>query len=339
MSACSSNETKQTEKSAEQLEGERYDESLAEKLSAFKPLSAPSGNGASDPKVKLGLYLYHDKRLSKNQTISCNSCHNLATFGVDNLPTSPGDSKKNGERNSPTVLNAALHSAQFWDGRAKDVEEQAGMPILNPVEMEIPNEKFLIDRLKKVGLYQDLFKQAFPEEKDPITYTNLRKAIGAFERQLITPSRFDEYLNGKKDALTVAEKKGLMSFVTLGCPTCHNGPLLGGNSFQRFGAFGEYWKLTGSKKPDVGRKAITKNDADEFVFKVPSLRNVTKTAPYFHDGSVAKLEDAIKIMAQLQLNRPIQDDEAKNIATFLNSLTADVPAEYKTAPKELNSNP
>ncbi|HAN76926.1 MAG TPA: cytochrome-c peroxidase, partial [Bacteroidales bacterium] len=178
----------------------------------------------SEAKVKLGKILYFDKRLSKDETQSCNTCHNLATYGVDNLATSKGDNGGFGTRNSPTTFNAALHAFQFWDGRMKDVEEQAGGPILNPVEMAIPNEKFLVDRISKIPMYQELFKAAYPNDAKPIVYKNIQNAIGHFERTLITPTRFDNFLNGDMAALTAEEKKGLETFNKAGCIACHNGP-------------------------------------------------------------------------------------------------------------------
>ncbi len=330
------------ENDLEMREHKRYDAILFEKSKGvFTALNAgaPSeSNVVTEEKSKLGYYLYHDKRLSKNATQSCNTCHNLSTFGVDREATSAGDLGERGGRNSPTVFNAALHTTQFWDGRAADVEQQAGMPILNPVEMNIPSEAFLVDRLKEIPLYQDLFKTAFPGESDPITYKNLRMAIAAFERTLLTPSRFDRYLRGDSMALNITEKKGMLTFIETGCTSCHNGPLLGGNSFQKFGVFHDYMPLTGSKNTDEGRFAVTKNEADKHVFKVPSLRNIGETYPYFHDGSVAKLEDAVKIMGKTQLDLELSDNEIMKITAFLKSLTGELsdPA-VKTAPKEFTS--
>ncbi len=293
-------------------------------------------NPVTRPKVMLGKMLYFDNRLSKDQTQSCNTCHDLATYGVDHKPTSPGDLGEDGDRNSPTVLNAALHSSQFWDGRAKDVEEQAGLPILNPEEMNIPSEAFLVKRLSGVKMYQNMFATAFPESKNPITYENLRKAIAAFERTLLTPSKFDDYLDGNTSALNAKEKKGLETFINTGCITCHTGSLLGGNMFQKFGLFGDYWKLTKSKEIDLGRMEETKNEVDKYMFKVPSLRNVVKTWPYFHDGSVEELHDAVKIIAKLELNKDLSDQEINEIITFLNTLTGEVPEEVKKAPHEMS---
>ncbi len=304
----------------------------------FKPLSASADNPENTltpEKIKLGKVLYFDKRLSFDGTQSCNTCHNLATFGVDNLATSPGDAGKNGDRNSPTSFNAALHFAQFWDGRAKDVEEQAGMPILNPVEMAMPSEAFLMKRLADIDLYKKLFASAFPDEKAPITYKNLSKAIGAFERTLLTPSKWDSYLGGQADALSLDEKKGLQTFINVGCTSCHGGELLGGNMFQKFGVHHDYWEYTKSVKVDEGRFAVTKNEADKYMFKVPSLRNVTKTAPYFHDGSVAELPAAIKIIAKVNLNKDLTDAEINSIAAFLETLTGELPEETTQEPLEL----
>ncbi len=328
--ASCSDSNQEEKKNTAANESQRYDEVLADKLNVFQALE-PTDTLNPDL-VKLGHSLYFDNQLSRKQTMGCNTCHNLSTFGVDNQPTSKGEEGKFGDRNSPTTLNAAIHTAQFWDGRAATVEEQAGMPILNPVEMNIPNEKFLIDRLKKSEHYQKLFKAAFPNEKDPITYANLKKAIGAFERKLITPSRFDDYLKGNKNALSVEEKKGLLTFITTGCTSCHNGVGVGGNMFQKFAVYGNYWDYTKSTKTDSGKVKITKLAGDRFVFKVPSLRNIEKTHPYFHDGSVNNLEEAVKIMAKAQLNKDLLDEEIKDIVTFLKALTADIPSEYKTPP-------
>lgn len=326
---------------ADATQHSQYDEALKNKKLAYfqsLPDKAPNpDNPTSAAKVKLGHILYYDVRLSKNNTISCNSCHNLSKYGVDNLPFSPGDDGTLGGRNSPTTLNAALHTQQFWDGRAKDVEEQAGMPILNPVEMAIPSQDFLVKRLAEIPMYQDLFKQAFPGEASPLTYKNLQNAIAAFERELLTPSRFDQYLKGDSRALTIQEKKGMLSFINIGCINCHTGALIGGNQFQKFGAYVPYWELTGSKNIDKGLFDITKNEMDMYIFKVPSLRNVAETGPYFHDGSVKDLEQAVRIMGKAQLKYEMSDAEAQNIVAFLKSLSGEVPAFAKEVPKELAS--
>lgn len=331
----------QNRSAAEFAEHMRMDGQVAEKAKKiFKPLRTVAENPENpitEQKVKLGKVLYFDKRLSKEGNISCNSCHNLRTGGVDGLPTSEGDDGGFGDRNSPTVLNAAFHTTQFWDGRAKDVEEQAGMPVLNPVEMAIPNEAFLIDRLKGIDLYKNMFAEAFPGESAPINYTNLRKAIAAFERTLVTPSRFDDYLNGDSHALTIPEKEGLKAFLDAGCITCHNGEMVGGNSFQKFGQFKDYWHYTGSEKIDEGLYALSKNEAEKYMFKVPSLRNIHETGPYFHDGSVSDLKEAVSIMAEINLRKKLTDDEVNHIATFLKSLSGELPEGVADEPKELAS--
>jgi cytochrome c peroxidase len=296
----------------------------------FAPLPSEADNPdnpVTQAKIDLGKKLYYDTQLSKDGNISCNSCHDLATFGVDNDPTSEGDDGSVGDRNSPTVLNAALHQTQFWDGRAEDVEEQAGMPILNPVEMAIPSEEFLVDRLAATDDYPPLFAEAFPDDTEPLVYANIGRALGAFERTLLTPSRFDTYLAGDRGALTDQEKAGMSNFIQLGCTTCHNGVNVGAYSFQKFGLFGDYWEHTGSEKIDEGRAAVTQNEADRYVFRVASLRNVAETAPYFHDGSVDTLEEAIRVMVKIQLAMELRDEEVESLAAFLRSLSGQVPVE------------
>ncbi|MEZ5038034.1 MAG: cytochrome-c peroxidase [Chitinophagales bacterium] len=304
--------------------------------SIFKPIT---GNADDEGKrnlsldmVELGKTLYYDTKLSPKGNNSCNSCHNLNTFGVDNLLFSPGDEGKLGGRNSPTTLNAAFHSIQFWDGRAKDVEEQAGGPILNPVEMNMPNEKTVIDRLSKVDYYKDLFKKAFPNDANPISYKNIQTAIGAFERTLVTPSAFDKYLADDHNALDAQQKKGLDLFIKTGCISCHSGVAMGGNSLQKFGVFADYRTFTKSNSTDKGMADLNKNEASTDFFKVPSLRNIEHTYPYFHDGSVKDLNTAIQIMAKAQLNKELNTEEVGDIAAFLKTLTGEVSEYAKTPP-------
>lgn len=283
----------------------------------FEPLPAAIiDKEKSAALIKLGKKLYLEPRLSINDQISCNSCHRLDNFGVDSQATSPGHEGKRGGRNSPTTMNAALHIAQFWDGRAKDVEEQALGPILNPIEMGMPSENAVVNKLKKIDEYKALFAEAFKNEKDPIQYKNIGKAIGAFERTLLTPSRFDDFLNGDENALNDSEKRGLQKFVHMGCATCHNGVALGGNSYKKIGLVKPY------ETKDMGRFEITGLEIDKQVFKVPSLRNITKTAPYFHDGSVATLDEAIEEMAEHQLGREVGPGFISDVKAFLGSLTS-----------------
>lgn len=326
------NLTETTTKTAKDTVINKYAELQASAKSIFGILPKEAineNNPITNEKVVLGKMLYFDKRLSKDNTQSCNTCHNLDTYGVDNSPTSKGNNGGFGGRNSPTTLNAALHTTQFWDGREPDVEAQAGGPILNPVEMEMPSEEAVIKRISNIKEYTDLFAKAFPEEKDPITYNNLKKAIGVFERKLITPSKFDNFIAGDINALTNEEKDGLQTFIDAGCAACHSGNVLGGQMFQKFGIFDDYWKYTHSEKVDMGKFDLTKKEGDKYVFKVPSLRNIEKTYPYFHDGSVTDLKEAVKIMAKTESNKDLTDTELDKIVLFLKTLTADVKEEYK----------
>ena len=301
----------------------------ARQIFGVLPDTAENPDNITTPeKIELGKALYFDKRLSKDNTQSCNTCHDLNTFGVDNKSFSEGNDGGLGARNSPTTLNAALHIAQFWDGREPDVEAQAGGPILNPVEMAMPSEQAVVERLSGIDEYVRLFSKAFPEEPS-ITYDNLKKAIGAFERKLITPSKFDDYIAGNDDALNKKEKIGLQTFINSGCITCHSGNLLGGNLYQKFGLFGNYWEYTKSKKIDNGKFDVTENENDRYFFKVPSLRNIEKTAPYFHDGSVQELNEAIRIIAKVQVNKDLTVKEIDEIIDFFKTLTGEVPAELK----------
>jgi cytochrome c peroxidase len=299
-------------------------------LAVFAPLPDVMAAGAqplTEEKIQLGRMLYFETRLSKNQQISCNSCHVLSAYGVDNEPVSDGHKGQRGDRNSPTVYNAAAHFVQFWDGRAADVEEQAKGPVLNPVEMAMGSAKDVETVLKSMPEYVAAFKKAFPNDKDPVTYNNAAAAIGAFERKLVTPSRWDRYLKGEEAALTVEEKSGMGTFITAGCQTCHSGALLGGSLFQRIGLVKPY-----PDSSDPGRFKVTKNESDKMMFKVPSLRNVEKTEPYFHNGKVASLDKAVAEMADYQLGRAMTEKEVASVVAFLKTLTGDLPAEYIKPP-------
>lgn len=276
---------------------------------------------------ELGRLLYFDPRLSKSGTISCNSCHALDRYGVDGESTSPGHEGKRGDRNSPTVYNTGFHFAQFWDGRAKTLEEQASGPVLNPVEMGVPDEATVTKTLEAIPEYQRRFAAAFPEEKSPLSLRNAAVAIAAFERRLVTPSRFDSYLMGDNQALTSEEIAGGRTFVEVGCASCHSGVGLGGSSYQKMGL----------KKPfttkDAGRFQVTKKESDRTKFKVPSLRNITETGPYFHDGSIATLEEAVRLMGHHQLGKELTEQEIQEITIFLGTLKGELPQEYIAAPE------
>jgi cytochrome c peroxidase len=295
-------------------------------------------NPLTEAKIALGRQLYFEKRLSLGQDLSCNSCHDLASYGVDvredDRRTSAGHRAQRGDRNTPTVYNAALHFVQFWDGRAADVEEQAKGPILNPVEMAMAGDAAVVAMLRSIPGYEALFKAAFPDEADPFSYDNVGKAIGAFERRLITRSPVDDFLAGNADALSENQRKGFALFLDAGCIACHTGAAWGGGMYQKIGLLKPY------PTADEGRFVVTKSEADKFLFKVPSLRNIAKTAPYFHDGSVATLEQAVRIMAEHQTPKgTLSDEEAHLLVTFLEALTGPLPAEYIAEPPALPGGP
>ena len=286
----------------------------------FPPLpdKMPGADKDTPERVALGKKLYFEKNISQNRTQSCNSCHQVdpGKAGVDNLPTSPGAFGKLGGRNSPTTLNAGFHIAQFWDGRAATLEDQAKGPVLNPGEMAMPDANAVLARLKEAPGYVEEFKKAFPGEADPLTYDNFARAVAAFERTLITKDRYDDFVKGDDKAFTTAELKGLDTFINTGCITCHTGAFFGGHMYQKMGLLNPY-----ENKEDLGRFEVTKNEADKYFFKVPSLRNIALTGPYFHDGKGATLEDAVTKMAWLQLGKKLTEDEVKSIVTFLGALS------------------
>lgn len=306
-------------------------------LKPFAPLptlmNSPS-NALTDAKVNLGRILYYDPRLSANQKISCNTCHPLDAYGAETKPVSTGHKNQLGKRNAPTVYNAAGHFAQFWDGRAPTIEEQAKGPITNPVEMAMPSDSAAVQVIKSMPDYLALFQAAFPQDKDPVTYDNMASAIGAFERELVTPSRWDAFLKGDNSALTDSEKTGFNTFVATGCQACHNGPYVGGSSYRKLGMI-KPWP----NQSDPGRYQVTKNDNDKMLFKVPSLRNIDKTGPYFHDGSVPTLEQAIRNMALHQRGMTLSEDQVKSIETWMGSLTGQLPVTVIKPPELPRSTP
>jgi cytochrome c peroxidase len=269
--------------------------------------------------VELGKMLFFDPRLSKSGFISCNSCHNLSMGGSDNIQSSIGHSWQQGPINAPTVLNSGLFLAQFWDGRAKDLKEQAGGPIANPGEMA-SNHELAIEIVSSIPQYRALFEKAFGSDK--VDIDRATTAIAEFEETLVTPgSRFDKWLEGDKKALNKQELEGYKLFKSSGCTSCHNGPAAGGTLYQKFGVHKPY--ETESKIE--GRKAVTGKDSDLHVFKVPTLRNIELTYPYFHDGSVWTLEEAVKIMGELQLDVKFNEKETASIVAFLKTLTGEQP--------------
>lgn len=301
---------------------------LKQAQALFKPIPAQPptlpGNTATPAKVALGKMLYFEPRLSESHSISCNSCHMIGMGGVDLQETSLGHRWQHGGRNAPTVYNAVFDVAQFWDGRAKDLEQQAGGPLVNPVEMDT-TEAHVVEQLKGIPGYAPVFSKAFPGEADPITFANVRKAIAVFEATLITPNApFDRYLNSDAKALDSGQLQGLSLFVNKGCIACHNGINIGGGMYAPFGVV-ERPGADILPPGDKGRFAVTKTVSDEYVFRVPSLRNVALTAPYFHTGKVWDLRQAVAIMGTSQLGAQLTDDEIDKITQFLGSLSGEQP--------------
>lgn len=278
----------------------------------------PEDNPMTQEKIDLGHMLFFEPRLSRSGIISCNSCHPVGAAGVDHRDVAIGEQGRLGPRNTPTVFNAAFLKAQFLDGRAATLEEQAVGPIQAHVEMDLTPEEAM-QRIETSG-YRPYFEDAFPDEEEPFTFDNLAKAIATFERTLITHgSPFDHYLEGDEDALTAQELAGLELFETRGCVSCHHGALLGGRTFTPF------THAESKEGADLGRYEVTGNPADRYVFRVAPLRNVELTYPYFHDGSAETLEEAVTIMGESQLGSSFTDEEVDNIVAFLKSLTGEFP--------------
>ncbi len=283
----------------------------------IQPIEAVKG--INEAQAALGKKLFFDPRLSKSGFISCNSCHNLSMGGTDNLKTSIGHKWNQGPINAPTVLNSGFNLAQFWDGRAKDLKAQAGGPIENPGEMA-STHKLAVEVVASITGYQAEFKRAFGSEG--VDIDKITTAIAEFEKTLVTPnSRFDQWLLGNKDAINEEEKKGYQLFKSSGCTACHNGVAVGGNSYQKMGLITPY--KTDNKA--TGRFGVTKKESDKFMFKVPTLRNIELTYPYFHDGNAATLTDAVQTMGKIQLAKEFSQEENASIVAFLKTLTGDQP--------------
>ncbi len=296
---------------------------------------APPDNPTTEAKVKLGKELYFDPRISDTGTVSCNSCHNVSEGGDDGLSTSIGIRGRAGPRNAPTVWNAAFNSTQFWDGRADSLEEQAKGPIVTAVEMGMPSQKAVVERLRRIPGYRKEFEEVFGQEQS-LTMENIAKAIAAYERTLITPnSPFDRYLKGDKSALTKQQRRGMQTFNQVGCTNCHFGPAFNGPQanmakgkgfYQKFPVFSDNQYIEEyNLEKDLGRYGVTGKEGDKHRFKVPILRNVALTAPYFHNGSVRTLEQAVRVMAKVQLDKALTEQQVSNIVAFLRSLTGEFP--------------
>ncbi len=296
----------------------------------FAPLPAVievASNPRTPEEVNLGRMLYYDTRFSSDGTVSCYVCHPLHDYGTSHRAKGVGHDHLQGGRNEPTVFNAAGHVAQFWDGRAVDVEAQALGPVLNPVEMGMKDGAAVVAVIKSIPGYPAAFRQAFPGQADPVTFENFGKAIGAFERGLTTPSPWDRYLAGEPTAITAREKDGLKAFVSVGCAACHTGTYVGGGMYRKAGLV-----LAWPDEHDLGRFQVTNQATDRMVFKVPSLRNVDQTWPYFHDGSVPRLDDAIRAMGRHQLGKELTDTQVTLIRGWLHTLTGEINRAYVDEP-------
>ncbi len=293
---------------------------------------APADNPTTDAKVTLGKMLFMDPRFSSTGTVSCNSCHNVMEGGDDSRTFSMGVHGKTGGRNAPTVWNSAFHSVQFWDGRADLLEDQAKGPVTNPVEMGVTEIEQAMDKVRAIPGYKPYFDSAFG--KDSMSVDNAAKAVAAFERTLITPnSPYDKYVKGDKNAMTAQQLKGMETFAASGCTSCHsgaafNGPKMafGQGFYTKFPTFADNaYNKKYDLSADNGREEATGKTADAHMFRVPTLRNITDTAPYFHNGSVNDLSVAVALMAKTQLNKDLSEQEVKDIVAFLGALTGEYP--------------
>ena len=294
---------------------------------------APADNPTTAAKVELGKMLYFDPRLSSTGTVSCFSCHNVMEGGDDHMTTSAGVHGLKGGRNAPTVWNAAFHSVQFWDGRAPSLEEQAKGPPVNPIEMGMANLDAVIDRVRHIPGYKPYFEKAFGAG-DVVTMDNAAKAIAAYERTLITPgSAYDRYVKGDKKALTAQQVKGMDAFAAAGCTSCHQGPAFNGPAlpagtgfFMKFPTYPDtVYTVKYKLADDPGRASVTKDPADAGMWRVPTLRNLSHTAPYMHTGSVKTLPEAVRVMASTQLDKTLSDAEVADIVAFLEALNGPFP--------------
>ncbi|MDH5255858.1 MAG: cytochrome-c peroxidase [Gammaproteobacteria bacterium] len=304
------------------------DDLLATARARFQPIprEVPElpGNPATPAKLELGRMLYFDPRVSASRPGSCNSCHNVGLGGADGRETAIGHSWQKGGRNVPTAFNAVFNTARFWDGRAQDLDDKAGGPPFNPVELALPRDQ-LSDQLAGIPGYRAAFGAAFPGEVEPVTLANAQKAIAVFQATLITPNApFDRYLRGDTAALGAAQKDGLRLFISKGCAECHDGMNLGGNQYAPFGIL-ERPGADVLPRDDKGRFMVTDTVGDQYVFKVPQLRNIALTAPYFHSGRAWDLAQAVAVMAASQIGAPVSAEEVGRITAFLESLTGEQP--------------
>jgi cytochrome c peroxidase len=305
----------------------------ANQIFGLLPQTMPTEQNPITPaKVKLGKVLFYELRISIDGTVSCAKCHPISLYAADGLRKARGNNCKENPRNAPTIFNSAAQISEHWIGNRTSVEDQAKQSVTGPPAFGMPSYESVEKILKGMKGYVTMFQEAFPGQKDPVTIDNFAQAIGAFERTLVTPAPFDDFMKGDAGAITEQQKRGLKTFLDTGCMTCHASPYVGGQMYQKFGVLEPYVKYTKSEKIDEGRFAVTKNEADKFLFKVPVLRNVAMTPPYFHDGSVDELDQAIWIMAKIQLGKDLSKQQREDVAAFLASLTGRISNEDLAVP-------
>jgi cytochrome c peroxidase len=307
---------------------------LAQAQALFKPISRveTADLPTAPAQVALGRMLFFDPRWTVDGNVSCATCHQPALYGTDALPRSIGVRHGTHPRHAPTVLNTGLNFIQHWWGDRRDLEDQAEKALAGVFSSGHSDPGTAAARIEAIEGYAPLFRQAFPGDARPVTPGNVARAISAYERTLLTPAPFDAYLRGDARALSGMATRGLQQFISRGCATCHSGAGVGGGMFQKFGVVEDYWKATGSPEIDKGRSGFTKDLADLYVYKVPSLRNVAMTPPYFHDGSVATLDEAVRVMARVQLGVTLPETEIAEIVAFLGALTGPLPESFSSAP-------
>jgi len=299
---------------------------------ALPPVMPSDQNVITPAKVRLGKMLFYESRISIDGTVSCAKCHPISLYAADGLKKAVGNNCRELPRNSPTIFNAAEQISQHWNGNRSSVEDQAKQSVVGPPAFGMPSYEAAEKILRGLPAYFRFFREAFPAESEAVTMDNFARAVGAFERTLVTPASFDDFVKGKSRALTEQQKRGLATMLDTGCMSCHSSPYGGGQMYRKFGIFAPYWDYTKSSPIDEGRFTVTKDEADRYVFKVPVLRNVAMTRPYFHDGSVDRLEQAVWIMAKVQLGKELTREQAGDIGSFLSSLTGRIPADALTVP-------
>lgn len=312
-------------------------QTTAKALFGIIPADETASDGLTLDKIELGRKLFFDYRLSKDGSTACVRCHQPQYYSTDRMAQSKGFNGNTGDRSAQSILNLKYQSVFHWRNDRVDIEEQALRAFTTPLSLGNATTAEAIKRLGLAG-YKPLFAKVFPKQKNAMTLENAASALSVFQRSLTTRSAFDKYLEGDLSAISEQAKKGLSEFVTVGCVGCHNGTAVGGQVLQKFGLFQNYWEVTKSPVHDPGRQAVTKKPEDANIFKVASLRNITETAPYFHDGSAKDLETAIRWMAKLQLNKELDKKQIGLIKAFLETLKGDLPKNFREAP-ELSSEP